>query len=297
MTTHRTTVTWILVVAAAVLTTPRVFTQNADDPLPAFEAASIKPSAPGQNGQSARREPGGRATITNMPLRDLVRFVYQVQDFQLEGVPGWAANERYDIVAKAAGDPAPVAAGTPDPMILMMRRLVQERFKLSVHRETRELPIYALVLAKPGTLGQDLHRSTTDCMALINGARAAARAGGPPPVSPTSADGRPLCGTRVGPGTIAAGGIRMGQFVDTASRLVARTVVDRTGLAGAFDFQVTFTPDPSQLPPGAGPSPSVDPNAPSFFTALQEQLGLKLESTRGPVEVLVIDQLDRPTAD
>ena len=290
-----------LVFGAVLAPRSHLLAQSAtpDAPL-AFEAASIKPSAPGQQGQSARRLPGGRATITNMPVRDLVRFVYQVQDFQLEGVPGWAANERYDIVAKAAGDEPPVRPGSPDPMIMMLRRLVEERFKLATHRQTRDLPVYALVLAKPGSFGQDLHRSTTDCLAIANRAVEAARTGGAAP-SLNAPDGSPLCGTRVGPGVVSAGGIGMGQFVATLSRLVERTVIDRTGIDGAFDLQVRFTPDPSQLRPGPpppdAPPPSVDANGPSLFTALQEQLGLKLESTRGPVEVIVIDRLERPTTD
>jgi len=231
-----------------------------------------------------------------MPLRDLIRFVYQVQDFQLEGVPGWAAGERYDIVAKAAGDPPPVPPGTPDPMITMLRTLIEDRFKLAVHRETKELPIFALVMVKPGTLGPELRRTTHDCQALINAALAAARGGGPPPASPQTADGRPMCGTRVSAGTLSAGSMEMSQFVNTLSRMVSRTVVNRTGLDGYFDFQVTFAPDASQLPPGVPPPPS-DQTGPSLFTALQEQLGLRLESTRGPVDVIVVDHVERATPD
>jgi uncharacterized protein (TIGR03435 family) len=266
----------------------------------AFEVASVRPSAPGQQGSSARRLPGGRATITNMPVRDIVRFIYQVQEFQIDGVPGWAANERYDIVAKAPGDEPPVRPGAPDPMIQMLRRLVEERFRIVSHRETRELPIYALVVARPGSLGRDLHPSTTDCLALANRAAEAARAGAAAP-SFNGPDGSPLCGTRVGPGVVAAGGIGMPQFAITLSRLVDRAVVDRTGVTGAFDLQVRYTPDASQLPPGnappGSPPPAFDANGPSLFTALQEQLGLKLESTRGPVEVVVIDRLERPMPD
>jgi uncharacterized protein (TIGR03435 family) len=288
-------VTFALVIPTMVA---RPSAQAASDARPSFETASIKPSAPGQDGQSTRRQPGGRATVRNMPLRDLVRFVYQIQDFQLEGVPGWAANERYDIVAKAAGDPPPVPPGGTeiDPMILMLRTLLEDRFHLVAHRETKELPIYALVVARPGAVGPDLHRSATDCMALYNAATAAARAGGPPATLPSTPDGRPMCGTRVGPGTIVAGAMPMSQFATTLSRMVARTVVDRTALDGPFDLQVTFESEPPPLPPGARLQSS-DQSAPSLFTALQEQLGLKLESTRGAVEIIVVDRLERPIPD
>lgn len=272
----------------------------ADQSAPTFEAASVKPSAPGQQGQNIRRFPGGRVTASNMPLRDLIRFVFQVQDFQLEEVPGWAADEHFDIVAKAAGDPPPVLPGTgTDPLIVMLRSLVVERFKLQVHRETKELPIYALVVAKPGVLGPQLQRSTTDCQALAAAQAAAARGQGAAPPPPVN--GRPVCGVRLGPGVLSAGGFPLSQIAGALSRLVQRQVVDRTGLTEPFDLEVHFTPDASQLPPGGG-SPGAepaafDPNGPSLFTALQEQLGLKLESTRAPTDVIVVDHVERPAAD
>jgi uncharacterized protein (TIGR03435 family) len=147
-------------------------------PAPTFEAATIKPSDPQSQAQFIRRPGGGRFQTSNMPLRELVRFAYGVQSFQLDGVPAWAASERYDINAKADGDPPPVLPGTgTDPMTLMLRSLLVERFKLAAHHETREMPIYALVRLRPDRLGPRLEQSTVDCEKLIAERMAAVRAG------------------------------------------------------------------------------------------------------------------------
>ena len=140
-----------LFVAIAVIA---VLHAQAPGPAPAFEAATIKPSDPAAQGGNIRRQPGGRFSTSNMPLRELVRFAYQVQDFQLEGVPSWASTERFDIIAKAEGDPPPVLPGTgPDQLMLMLRTLLAERFQLKLHNETKEMPIYALVRLRPDRLG------------------------------------------------------------------------------------------------------------------------------------------------
>ena len=111
-----------------------------------FEAASVRRNTSGEQGQNIRRQPGGRLTATNMTLRSLITFAYQLQPFQLVGDPSWIRTEHFDIVAKMEGDPAPVPPGQgPDPLMLAMRSLLTERFKMAVHRETRELDIYALV--------------------------------------------------------------------------------------------------------------------------------------------------------
>lgn len=270
---------------------------------PAFEAATIKPSDPTTPGQFVRRQPGGRFSTSNMPLRELVRFAYQVQDFQLENVPGWASTERYDIVAKADGDPPPVLPGTgPDQLMLMLRTLLAERFQLKLHNETKEMPIYALIRLRPDRLGPRLEQSTVDCLTLVQSMQAAARAGGPAPSPPPpDASGRPTCGIRGGFGSLAGNGFPLNQLSTTLSQLVRRTVIDRTGLSGTWAFDLKFAPDPNALPPGGLPPgvqpPVADPDSPSIFTAVEEQLGLKLESTRGPVEMLVVDRLERPTPD
>jgi uncharacterized protein (TIGR03435 family) len=267
---------------------------------PAFEAASVKANKSGEMGAFVRRQPGGRFTATNMPLRQLIVFAYQIRPFQLEGGPGWL-NDRFDIVAKAEGDPPAVMPGSgPDQMMLMMRTLLAERFKLVLHNETKDVPIYTLVLARSdGKLGPQLKVSTTDCVAL---AAAAGRDGQPPgPPAPPKPGEIPQCGLFGGPGTMAMGGLPLSQLANGLSGLVQRVVVDRTGLSGVYDLTITYTPDQSQRPPGALPPglepPALDPNGPSIFTAVQEQLGLRLESTRGPVEIVVIDRVEPPTPD
>lgn len=264
---------------------------------PTFEVASVKPNKSGDGRIFFGMQPGGRFTATNVPLRELIRMAYLIQGFQLVGGPDWIGSERFDVVAKAEGDvPRPVPGGPPGPMFLMVRALLAERFKLAVHNESRELPIYALVLARSdGRLGPQLRVSQVDCAALI----ASRKPGGPPPVPPNPGE-RPQCGMFMGISRIAAGGVGMGQVATTLSQRVNRVVVDKTGLTGLYEFELEFTPD--QLPqgpppPGAPPLPPIDPNGPSIFTALQEQLGLKLDSQRGPIEVVVIDSVERPTPD
>lgn len=258
-----------------------------------FEAASVKPNREGGTGSSIRRQPGGRLNAVNMPLRSIITFAYQVQGFQLVNAPDWAANERYDIVAKINGDPPPTAPGTgPDPHMVAMRGLLAERFKLVVHRETREIDIYALVKARAdGTLGPALKPTSEACRKLIDDVTKGLAL---PPTGPDA----PMCaGIRQNAGRILAGGIPLTLFANGLSGQVGRFVVDRTGLAGTWDFELTFAAEPrGLLPPGQEPPP-VDPSAPSLFTALQEQLGLKLDATKGPVEVLVVDSVERPVSD
>ena len=217
---------------------------------------------------------------------------------------GSGAGQRYDIVAKmpeGTAPPGPPAPGMPSPQQLMVQNLLAERFKLKAHRETREMPIYALLLARPdGTLGPKIEVSTTDCAAL---AAARGRAGGAPPGPPQlpQPGERPPCGMFMGPASIAAGVVGMSQLAQGLSPRVGRIVVDKTGLTASYAFNLDFTPDPAQMPQGAPPPgvqvPTFDPNGPSLYTALQEQLGLKLDSQRGPVEVLVIDSVEHPTED
>src|SRR5262245_29973253 len=117
---------------------------------PKFEVASVKPNTSGDGRVMVGMQPGGRLTASNMPLRELVRMAYQLQPFQIVGGPDWIASERFDITAKAEGDVAPTSPfGPPNPLMLMMRSLLEERFHLKVHTETREMPTYALVLARP----------------------------------------------------------------------------------------------------------------------------------------------------
>jgi uncharacterized protein (TIGR03435 family) len=257
-----------------------------------FEVASVKPNNSGDGPNRLALQPGGRITAENMALRSLVRFAFQVQDFQLIGGPDWIAKERFDIVAKAEHDITPAPPGTTGPGQLMLRSLLADRFKLTIHQEKRELPVYALVVARSdGRLGPQLQRSTVDCQAIVT---AQLGRGGPVPM----VNGRPQCSMRNAPGNLLGGGFPLSQLVTALSQFTQRTVVDRTGLTDNFDVELHWTPE--QLltpPPGAPPLPPVDPNGPSLFTAVQEQLGLKLESTKDSIEVLVIDHAERPTPD
>lgn len=276
----------------------RVRAQSPQTSAPAFEVASVKLNNSGDGRVMLSQQPGGRFTATNVPLRLLIRNAYQLQDFQIVGAPSWINSERYDIVAKAEDGTPPETPSLdrtgPSRIQLMMRSLLAERFQLVAHDETRELPIYALVVARSdGKLGPDLKKSEVDCNALF----AAGRGRGmppPPPVGPPQGE-RPQCGVRIGPGNLAMGGAPMPQIANSLAMFVGRTVQDKTGLTGNYDATLTWTPDQMpQRPPGAPEPPPADPNGPSIFTALQEQLGLKLDSQKGPVHVLVIDRVERP---
>jgi uncharacterized protein (TIGR03435 family) len=283
-----------------------VAAQNPAPPSPstpesrAFEVATVKLNKSGAPQQFIQRQPGGRITVTNMPARQLITFAYQLAPFQLVGGPSWITSDRFDMVAKLEGDFvfAPGGSG-PDPIQLAMRTLLADRFQLKIHRETRELDIYALVMAKPGGApGAGLKKSDVDCQAL-----AAARRGQPPPQGPPPipAGGGPIpCSIMGTPGMIRVGGFPISQITTMLGGMTGRMVVDRTGLTGNWEFVLTFTPPQGGPPPGAQLPPGIpaaDPDAPSIYTALQEQLGLKLDATKGPVEVTVIDGIEHPTED
>jgi uncharacterized protein (TIGR03435 family) len=175
----------------------------------------------------------------------------------------------------------------------MLQTLLADRFKLVIRREMRDTPVYALVLARAdGRLGSGLRQSTVDC-AAINAALNAARQRGETPPAP--ADGRPLCGTRTGRGTVMTSGVAMADFARNLAPQTGRAVVDRTGLNGAFDIDLTWTPD--QGPPGPDGPVAPAGDGVSLFAAIQEQLGLKLDAQRAPVDTLVIDSASRPVED
>jgi len=283
-------------------------TPQAPPPAPAFEVASIKPNNSGDGRVMMQNQPG-RFVATNITLRLLIRNAYQVQDFQITGGPNWLGSDHFDIIAKVPdGTPAPqgppAPGSAPSPLQLMLRSLLAERFKLTLHNETKDSPIYALVLARSdGRLGPELKKSEADCNAQFAAGRG--RGGPMPPPGPPPPGAAMPCGIRIGPGNMAVGGSPLSQFANSLGMFTGRVVVDRTGLTGNYDFNLTWTPDQMpQRPPGAPADQpvqfngvAIDPNGPSLFTAVQEQLGLKLDSARGPVELLVIDRADKPVED
>jgi uncharacterized protein (TIGR03435 family) len=259
-----------------------------------FTVASIKPNAAG-GPALVQMQPGGRYTATNTTLLALIRTAYRLQTFQVVGAPSWAGTEHIDLVAKADGDlfPSDIVSSAPRPIEVALQPLLADRFQLVAHRETRQLPIYALVVDRAdGRLGPKLTRSSTDCAAML---AAASRGIAPPqPAGPGQA---PPCGAFGVRGRFLGDTLPLSLFDGFLSGQLDRTVVDRTGLTGEFNFDLTWQPDqPAAGAPGADAA-AVDPNAPSIFTAVQEQLGLKLEATTGPVDVLVIDRVEKPTPD
>jgi len=270
--------------------------------LPTFEVASVKPSK-GPTGE--RGQPGGRYTATRTVkffIADAFFFGTPLQMSRVIGGPQWIDSDLYEINARATTPWPRSPDGPPRDLFLMIRSLLQERFKLKTHTETRERPVYELVLTRAEkALGPQLHQSTA-CDAVI----AAVRAGAPPP--PRQPGEPPPCGATRGPARILAGGIPMEQFANMLTLVMAdangptggddgRMVIDKTGLSGRFAFTLAWTPE--RIPEAAPPPgiPPIDPNGPSLFTALQEQLGLKLQPTRSRMEVVVIDSVEHPTPD
>lgn len=239
-----------------------------------------------------------------MTVGNLITLGYGIQRFQLIGGPSWLNTDRFDINAVTEDVPVqPTAPGTPNRMQLLVRSLLKERFALKTHNETRELPLSYLVMAREDRkLGERLRPSTIDCRALMAERAKAARDGAPPlPPAPPKPGEIPQCGMRGGLGSITAGSMALANFATMLGSMLNRPIYDRTGLTGSFDIQLEYTPDQMpQIPPGVTLPPGLtlpSPDGPSLSTALQEQLGLKLDNTRGPVEVLVIDSVEHPMPD
>ena len=246
---------------------------------PAFDVASIRINTSGDPVSRMSAPDGtGRFEATNASVRMLILNAYGIPGFQLVGGPSWIDSLHVDVLARGA------AGATRAEISAMVRRLLAERFSLVVRRDTREMPVYALVVARSdGRLGPRMQVSTTDCTAArVPGA-----------ASPQTASGQLLCTTRMSPYSINAGGMTMARLAQTLSGIVDRVVTDETKLPGGYDLQLSFTPE-RRPPPGA--LPPADPDAPSIFAALQEQLGLELDARRGMVEMLVIDRIDQPSA-
>lgn len=279
----------LLVLAAIALPAAQV----PDGSGAAFEAASIKRNRSGDAVAGLRRSPGGRFEATNIQLSSLVSFAYQLQPFELVGGPDWLMSDRWDVLAKAVGDPPPTPQGTPDAMALAMRTLLADRFKLVLRRETREVDVYQLVMSRGDKQpGPGLRRSAVDCLAVQKAIDDAAR-GGPPASSPNTAD-RLVCGLRFNGRRLQHGGRSMDNLATFLVPLTQRRVVNRTGLSGNWEFDIAFR---AENPPPQAESVPEDAELPSMFTALQEQLGLKLEPVRMAMPVMVVDSVERPVED
>lgn len=236
----------LLIATAVICVQIPADAQTATTEDPHFEVASIKPSSE-SHGPTLYNPTRERFVASNITAKGLIAYAYDVREFQISGGPRWLENDQYDIIAKPQGD----VGG--ERIMAMVRNLLIERFSLKLHRESKELPVFALVAAKSGP---KLHVSAGEGLDV-----------------------------RGGHGHFTARGITMQMMAaQLASRVLDRPVVDRTGLNGVFDVELEWAADDN---PDAGPS---------IFTAIQEQLGLRLEAQRAAVDVLVVDQVDRPSA-
>ena len=236
-----------------------------------FDVTSVKPNTSGEQGGSSSARPGRYVGI-NVTLRRVIGLAYRpVQEFA--GGPDWINTDRFDIEGRSDGTPS------QPQMLEMLRSLLADRFKLVVHKEVRPMPAFALVLARAdGRTGPQL-RGTDPCVA-------------PPPGPDPRPSPGPWCGGfSVGNGSLKGTGVTMTQLAaELSSATEGRHVIDRSGLTGSFD--VTLTWNAEAMRPGAAPGPDTA----SIFAAIQEQLGLKLESITAPIEVIVIDRAERPAA-
>lgn len=268
-------------ITIGILNAPQVHAQSVAHAL-TFEVATVKRGNGDEHAVNILRQPGGGLRTTNTTLKFLITFAYDVRDFQISGGPGWINTDRFDVVAKPErGSSESVSedlremtdAQVKTEWQVLQRRLqtlLAERFQLTIHHETKEQPIYALVIGKNGSKLQE---------------------------SQSKLEGRHIIMNR---GEVNGAAAPLEFLATFLSNQVGRPVIDHTGLKGYYDFKLVWTPDPSQSmggppPPGAEAPPPIDPNGPSIFTAIQEQLGLRLESQKGPVDILVIDRVEKPT--
>ena len=223
---------------------------------PEFEVASVKPAIPGPHQGVWSNGPPDEVRMLNMNLGDLISFAYHLKSYQIS-VTGWMESVNYDVVAKVPSDAAKLPWEEKFALMrLMTRTMLAERFKLALHKETKELPAYALVVGKNGSLIREL---------------------GPNPGENVVVDWRR--------GHLSAKMMPMSQLVELLSNLIQRPVLDQTGIKGIFDVTLDWEPD-STNPPGSDAKPPLN-------LALQEQLGLKLEARKAPIDVMVVDHAER----
>lgn len=247
-----------------------------------FEAASIKANRSDET-RIRYETPAGRVNAVNVPVRFFIRRAFDFPESRVIGGPGWLETDRFDIVGTMPAD------ASTDQMRQMMQRLLAERFGLAVRRESREMPVYSLVRARPDGLGASLRPSTTAC----------------DPDQPRMEKGRVICGLLLSQGpanaSLRGGATTIASVVRILAEFLERPLIDRTGLSGAYDLELQFTASRGAIPGGGVPgglAAAASPDEiPSVFTAIQEQLGLRLVAERGTADVLVIDSISRPTED
>jgi bla regulator protein blaR1 len=263
-------------------------------PAPAFEVVSIKPDHGAAGNMMIRMAPGGRFTAENVPMKIILEEAYGVKESQISGAPGWLDSEHYDIEAKPEDSSADQDRKlSPEErharLLLMLQSMLADRFKLALHHDTKEQQVYALMVAKGGPKFHEVAATPGDAAPPKLPAP-----GGPPPKGGIWMTGR---------GELHVTGASLAMFANVLSRQLGRIVLDKTELKGDYEFTLKWTPDEGQMTggPGGGPAgpprdaPPPEGSGPSIFTALQEQLGLKLESQKGPVDTLVIDHVERPS--
>ena len=250
---------------------------------PQFEVATVKPADPNAQGIRIMFQPGGGLKVEGGSVKMLITLAYNVREFQISGGPSWLSSDRYDILAKAEQPTEPI----PFPKMTEAQRtefqqgikdrlktLLADRFHLVVRQEMKEMPVYALTQAKSGS---KLKVSAPD-----------------DPEKPG------MRGIMMRPGMITGtfGDLRI--LVDSLSNIVGRPVIDKTGLDGKYDWKLEWTPDRSQMSPGMvrpeNPANPPDISGLSIYTALEEQLGLKLEAQKAPAPVIIVDKAEKPSA-
>ena len=236
---------------------------GADAPCQTFDVATVRPNRTGKGAGNLAASPG-MLTIRNLPLRTIIGTAYGIADYQISG-PQWIEQERFDIMAKTGA-----SVTGEDQMRPLLRPLLAERFHLAMHRNTKRLPAYVLTV---GTSGPKLE---------------AAEAGGA---------GLPFKkANKSGGGRIHSANLTMPQFAEILSRRLSYPVLDRTGLAGAYRVTLEWAAENKAIKPGKIGEAKPDPDRPSIFTALRDQMGLRLQARKAPVEIFVIDHIETPTA-
>lgn len=260
-------------VALLIFAAAELFSQPSTRPaFDAFEVATIHPTAPDwTGGRFVRMLSADRLAARNYALKALIAFAYDLHPKAISGGPAWIESDRYDILAKTPGNVRPNLV----EQMAMLRKLLDERFKLTFHRESRELPIYALTV---GRSGAKLSESKTSPDATPEGPLPLIFVIFPQLVK------------------LPAHNASMAELASVLQRTALdRPVVDQTGLSGRYDFDLEWTPDERQFGGALGRSAADDSTKPGIFSAIQQQLGLRLEATRGPVSLLVIDRIARPS--